>query len=178
MNQPPLSSSLNQSEKKFSDFLSKIEKSKPLLTASSAAFAPTIFLFFLAMAFPTYSIAKVLELGARNTVKYPGQLNSYVKDQSQFAGSITGIVEYFAGMGVNKFKDFAGMVAEFIPAEDRSVLAPEKIEELYKGILRYNESGEMVEVPAGQEVRPFGATNVFAKANAESHPNQTTPLNI
>lgn len=170
---PPSVSSLNQSEKKISDILGSIDKSRPLLTASSAAFAPAIFLFFAAMAFPSYSVAKIFELAARNTVKYPGQLNSYVKDDSQFAGGITGIVEFFAGMGVNKFKDFVGMVAEFIPAEDRSVLAPEKIEELYKGILRYNESGKMV--PSGN-VKPFEFTNVVA--NAQDNSNQSTSLHF
>jgi hypothetical protein len=170
-NTTPSIKSSSDNEKKISDFLSNIEKSKPLLTASSVALAPSIFLFFVAMSFPIYSIAKVLELADRSTVKYPGQLNSYVKNQSQFAGGITGVVEYFAGMGVDKFKDLAGVVAEFIPAGDRSYMEPEKIEELYNGILRF-ERNKMV--PA-QEVKPFSVT----KAMASPQGIQTaTPLHV
>lgn len=173
MKTPPTSSSLNQSKEKISNILGKIDQqSRSLLTASSVAFSPAIFLFFAAMAFPSYSIAKVFELSARNTVKYPGQLNSYVKDQSQFAGGVTGIVEFFAGMGVKKFKDFVGMVAEFIPAEERSEIKLDDVKKLYKGMLRYNDGGEME--PAG-EVRPFSATNVLAQAQPEG---QSTPLHF
>ena len=160
MQNSPSSISSKESEKKISDILG-IDKSRPLLTASAVAFSPAIFLFFVAMAFPSYSIAKVFELAARDTVKYPGQLNSYVKDQSQFAGGITGIVEFFGGMGVKKFKDFAGMVAEFIPAEERPEIKLDEVEKLYNGILRYDAQNQMV--PAG-EVKPFSVQNVSAQA--------------
>jgi hypothetical protein len=125
------------------------------------------------MAFPSYSVAKIFELAARNTVKYPGQLNSYVKDQSQFAGGITGIVEFFAGMGAKEFKKGFSLLAELIPAEERSNLKSEEIEELYKGILRYNERNEMV--PSGN-VKPFEVTNVVAKDQDNS--NQSTYLHF
>lgn len=161
MKNSPSPISSKESEKKISDILGSIDKSRPLLTASAVAFSPAIFLFFVAMAFPSYSIAKVFELAARDTVKYPGQLNSYVKDQSQFAGGITGIVEFFAGMGVKKFKNFVGMVAEFIPAEERPEIKLDEVEKLYNGILCYDAQNQMV--PAG-EVRPFSAENVSAQA--------------
>ena len=164
MQNSPSPISSKESEKKISDILGSIDQSRPLLTASAVALSPAFFLFFVAMAFPSYSIAKVFELAARNTVKYPGQLNSYVKDQSQFAGGVTGIVEFLAGMGVKKFKDFVGMVAEFIPAEERPEINPDEVEKLYKGMLRYNDGGEMV--PAGN-VKPFSATNVSSQGQAE-----------
>ena len=164
MKNSPSPISSKESEKKISDILGSIDKSRPLLTASAVALSPAFFLFFVAMAFPSYSIAKVFELAARNTVKYPGQLNSYVKDQSQFAGGVTGIVEYFAGMGVKKFKDFVGMIAEFIPAEERPEINPDEVEKLYKGMLCYDARDQMV--PAGK-VKPFSATNVSAQSQAE-----------
>lgn len=164
MQNSPSPISSKESEKKISDILGSIDKSRPLLTASAVALSPAFFLFFVAMAFPSYSIAKVFELAARNTVKYPGQLNSYVKDQSQFAGGVTGIVEYFAGMGVKKFKDFVGMIAEFIPAEERPEINPDEVEKLYKGMLCYDARDQMV--PAGK-VKPFSATNVSAQSQAE-----------
>jgi len=172
---PPTSGSASAGSSGHRVIANSFEASRAPLAAASVLLAPSAFLTFAAMLGPSYFLAKIFELAGRNTVKYPGQLNSYVKDQSQFAGSITGIVEYFAGMGVNKFKDFVGMVAECIPAEDRSVLAPEKIEELYKGILRYNESGKMV---LSGKVKPFEVTNVVAKAQAESHPSQSTSLHF
>lgn len=164
MKNSPSPISSKESEKKISDILGSIDKSSPLLTASAVALSPAFFLFFVAMAFPSYSIAKVFELAARDTVKYPGQLNSYVKDQSQFAGGVTGIVEYFAGMGVKKFKDFVGMIAEFIPAEERPEINPDEVEKLYKGMLCYDARDQMV--PAGK-VKPFSATNVSAQSQAE-----------
>jgi hypothetical protein len=164
MKNSPSPISSKESEKKISDILGSIDKSRPLLTASAVALSPAFFLFFVAMAFPSYSIAKVFELAARDTVKYPGQLNSYVKDQSQFAGGITGIVEFFAGMGVKKFKDFVGMIAEFIPAEERPEINPDEVEKLYKGMLCYDARDQMV--PAGK-VKPFSATNVSAQSQAE-----------
>ena len=151
--------------------LSAIESSKPLLATASVLLAPSAFLTFAAMLGPSYFLAKIFELAGRNTVKYQGQMNQYVKDESQFAGAITGLVEFLAGMGANEFKKGFSLLAELIPAEERPNLTSEEIEELYKGILRYNDRDEMV--PAGV-VRPFAVTNV----GANSEQNHSTSLHF
>lgn len=170
MKNPPKLESIvlaNQTGRGARDALSTIDKSKPIVASASILLAPSAFLTFIAMVGPSYFIAKIFELGGRQTVKYPGQLNSYVKDQSQFAGGITGIVEYLTGMGVEKFKDFVGTVAEFIPTGERPEIKPDDVEKLYNGILRYNDEGKMV--PAG-DVRPLSLENLLAEAQRANVP--------
>jgi hypothetical protein len=75
-------------------------------------------------------------------------------------------------MSVKEFKKGFSMLAELIPAGERPNLNSEEIEELYKGILRYNEKGEMV--PSGK-VRPFGVTHVAAN-QAGTNSAQSTSL--
>ena len=164
MRNPPSSESIvlsNQVGKGTRNALSTIEASKPIVDSFSILLAPSAFLTFIAMVGPSYFIAKIFELEGRQTVKYPGQLNSYVKDQSQFAGGVTGIVEYLAGIGVNKFKNGISMVAEFIPTEERPEIKPDDVEKLYTGILCYDDNGNMV--PAG-DVRPLRVENLLAEA--------------
>ena len=162
-NSPSSESSVlsNQSGKGTRNALSVTETSKPLVASASIILAPSALLSFIAMVGPSYFIAKIFELEGRQTVKYPGQLNSYVKDQSQFAGGVTGIVEYLAGIGVNKFKNGISMVAEFIPTGERPEIKPDDVEKLYNGILRYNDIGNMV--PAG-DVRPLRVEKLLAEA--------------
>lgn len=174
MRNPPESGSIalsNQAGKGTRNALSSIEASKPIVASASILLAPAAFLTFIAMVGPSYFIAKIFELEGRQTVKYPGQINSYVKDQSQFAGGVTGIVEFLAGMGVEKFKDFVGMVAEFIPAEERPNLDPKEVEKLYNGMLRYNDAGEMVPAPS---VEPSFANMLAPNQNQ----NQSTQLHF
>ncbi len=164
MRNPPSSKSIvlsNTSGKGIRNASSAYESAKPLIASASILLAPSAFLTFAAMLGPSYFLAKIFELAGRNTVKYQGQMNQYVKDESQFAGAITGMVEFLAGMGANEFKKGFSLLAQLIPAEERPNLTSEEIEELYKGILCYNEKGEMV--PAGV-VRPFEVTNVGANS--------------
>ncbi len=158
----------NKSGKGIRNASSAIEASKPIVNSASILLAPSAFLTFIAMVGPSYFLAKIFELGGRNTVKYQGQMNQYVKDESQFAGAITGMVEFFGGMGVEKFKDFVGMVAEFIPAGERPEIKLDEVEKLYNGILRYNDKGEMVPAP---NVRPLDVKNISAQ-------NQATQLHF
>ncbi len=162
----------NQAGKGTRDALSTIEASKPIVASASILLSPSAFLTFIAMVGPSYFIAKIFELEGRQTVKYPGQLNSYVKDQSQFAGGVTGIVEYFAGIGVDRFKDVVNMVAEFIPTGERPEIKPDDVEKLYNGILCYNNKGEMEPAP---NVRPLDVENILAKSQNQ---NQSTQLHF
>ena len=148
--------------------LSTIEASKPIVASASILLAPSAFLTFIAMVGPSYFLAKIFELGGRQTVKYPGQPNSYVKDQSELGGAITGFVEYFAGIGFDRFKDVVNMVAEFVPSGERPNLGPDDVRKLYNGILCYNDKGEMVPAP---NVRPLDVKNISAQ-------NQATQLHF
>lgn len=172
---PPTSGSASAGSSGHRVIANSFEASRAPLAAASVLLAPSAFLTFVAMLGPSYFLAKIFELAGRNTVKYQGQMNQYIKDESQFAGGITGMVEFLAGMGVKEFKKGFSMLAELIPAEERPNLTSEEIEELYKGILRYNEKGEMV--PSGK-VQPFEVNNVVAKAQAESSQSQSTFLHI
>ena len=160
MRNPPSSESIalsNTPGKGIRNASSAYESAKPLIASASILLAPSAFLTFAAMLGPSYFLAKIFELAGRNTVKYQGQMNQYVKDESQFAGAITGMVEFLAGMGAKKFKNGISMLAELVPAEERPNLTSEEIEELYKGILCYNEKGEMV---PSTSVRKLDCTNV------------------
>jgi hypothetical protein len=169
---PPTSGSASASSSGNRLMTSGLEVSRAPLAAASVLLAPSAFLTFAAMFGPSYFLAKIFELAGRNTVKYQGQMNQYIKDDSQFAGGITGAVEFLAGIGAIEFKKGFSMLAELIPAEERSNLTSEKIEELYKGILRYNERNEMV--PSGA-VKPFDVKHVVAN-QAES--NSSTSLHF
>jgi hypothetical protein len=170
---PPTSGSASASSSGNRLMTSGLEVSRAPLAAASVLLAPSAFLTFAAMFGPSYFLAKIFELAGRNTVKYQGQMNQYIKDDSQFAGGITGAVEFLAGIGAKEFKKGFSMLAELIPAEERPNNS-EEIEELYKGILRYNEKGEMV--PSGN-VKPFEVTNVVAN-QAGTNLAQSTSLHF
>jgi len=161
-NSPSSESSVlsNQSGKGTRNPLSVIETSKPLVASASIILAPSALLSFIAMVGPSYFLAKIFELAGRDSVKYPGQLNSYVKDQSQFAGAVTGIVEYFAKKGVDQFKNFVSVINECIPAGERFEITPEEVEKLHKGVLCYNDKGEMEPAPT---VASFNFENLLAQ---------------
>jgi len=172
MRNPPSSESIvlsNQAGKGTRNALSTIEAFKPIVASASILLAPSAFLTFIAMFGPSYFLAKIFELGGRQTVKYPGQPNSYVKDQSELGGAITGFVEYFAGIGFDRFKDVVNMVAEFVPSGERPNLEPDDVKKLYNGILCYNDKGEMVPAP---NVAPFNFENLSAQSQNQNQPTK------
>ena len=122
---PPTSGSASAGSSGHRVIANSFEASRAPLAAASVLLAPSAFLTFAAMLGPSYFLAKIFELAGRNTVKYQGQMNQYIKDESQFAGGITGMVEFLAGMGVKEFKKGFSMLAELIPAEERPNLTSE-----------------------------------------------------